>query len=412
VKLNDEEQDILAGKHGPVPEQALRHQIKVGDFFHAKDFVSVTQAHIMADTESLGEAGVQWLEGLAAGGKGQRRVRIPTITDPRGTDFAKAAFLGQTDAMLALERRTIAAFEALGVVMTNTCINYQTIQAPTRNEHVAFGDTGVVIYSNSICGALSNFEGGPSALSAGLTGRTPRYGFHLPENRRATLQVRVDFTPASLNDWGALGAVVGRTAANYWAVPVIEGIEGAPGSDQLKHFGAAMASFGSIALFHLVGLTPEATTLRDVAPAPLPSHRVTRDDIAALQRGYRKDDVVDVVVFSAPQLSLYELRDLAQLCDGRRFKVPMLAVTSPQVKPNADGAGYTAQIEAAGGTVLSGMCFYQSYAREIAEANGWRRLATNSAKLVNILGGYGYQPVLASMEACVDAAVSGRLAPS
>ena len=108
-------------------------------------------------------------------------------------------------------------------------------------------------------------------------------------------------------------------------------------------------------------------------------------------------------------MSLYELRDVAALCEGRRFEVPLLAVTSPQIKPDADRLGYTARIEAAGGTLLSGMCFYQSYAREIAEANGWKRLATNSTKLVNILGGYGYSPMLASMEECVDAAVSGKL---
>ena len=119
---------------------------------------------------------------------------------------------------------------------------------------------------------------------------------------------------------------------------------------------------------------------------------------------------MDVVVFSAPQLSLFELRDLAELCEGRRFAVPLLAVTSPQVKPDSDRLGYTSRIEEAGGAVLSGMCFYQSYARQIAEANGWKRLATNSVKLVNILGGYGYQPILASMEECVDAAVSGKLA--
>jgi predicted aconitase len=410
MKLNDEEHDILAGKAGPVPQTALQHQIRVGEFFGAADFVPVTQAHVMADTESLGEAGVVWLEGLAAATEGQLRVRIPTITDPRGTDFANADLLGQTRTMLDLERRAIAAFEGLGVAMTNTCINYQTIQAPTRNEHAAFGDTGVVIYSNSVCGARSNFEGGPSALAAGLTGRTPRYGFHLPEFRRATLRIEVDHTPTSLNEWGALGGVIGRLAGNYWAVPVVEGIEGAPKSDQLKHFGAAMASFGSTALFHLVGLTPEAARLSDVADTNLPSHRITKADLDALQQSYHTDDSVDVVVFSAPQLSLYELGDLASLCDGRRFSVPLLAVTSPQVKPDSDRMGYTARIEAAGGNVLSGMCFYQSYAREISEAKGWKRLATNSAKLVNILGGYGYRPMLASMEQCVDAAASGKLA--
>src|SRR6188472_4537884 len=107
MKMNDEENEILAGKAGPVPQQALQHQIQVGEFFGAADFVPVTQAHIMADTESLGEAGVRWLEGLARTAEGQRQVRIPTITDPRGTDFAKAELLGHTKAMLDLERRAI-----------------------------------------------------------------------------------------------------------------------------------------------------------------------------------------------------------------------------------------------------------------------------------------------------------------
>ena len=125
--------------------------------------------------------------------------------------------------------------------MTDTCINYQTIQAPARGESVAFGDTGVVIYANSVCGARSNYEGGPSAVAAGLTGRTPRYGFHLEEHRRATLRVRTDFSPKSLNEWGALGGLVGRLAGNYWAVPYLEGLDAVPGSDELKHFGAAAA---------------------------------------------------------------------------------------------------------------------------------------------------------------------------
>jgi predicted aconitase len=172
-----------------------------------------------------------------------------------------------------------------------------------------------------------------------------------------------------------------------------------------------MASFGSIALYHVVGLTPEAPRRADVADGSVREVRVTRADVDALRASYRGGErsEVDVVVFSGPQLSLLELRDLAGLCDGRRFVVPLLAVTSPQVKPDADRLGLTRRIEEAGGTLLAGMCFYQSYAREVAEANGWKRLATNSAKMVNILGGYGYRPMLASMEACVDAACTGYL---
>lgn len=409
MKLNDLERAMLSGELGRAPQLALKHQIKVGDFFGAQDFVRVTQAHIMADTESLGEAGVQWLESLVDADAGQARVCVPTITDPRGTDFAKASLLGHSAAILDLERRAIAALEHLGVLMTDTCINYQTIQAPTLGESVAFGDTGVVIYSNSVCGARSNFEGGPSAVAAGLTGRTPRYGFHLDAQRMATLRIRVDFTPSTLNDWGALGGIIGRLAGNYWAVPAIEGLTFMPSSDALKHFGAAMASFGSIAMFHLIDITPDAMRLKNSIDKLPVSHHVTATELNAFQEAYLGDEEIDVVVFSAPQLSLYELRQLAALCDGRQFVRPLLAVTSPQVKPDADRFGFTRRIEAAGGHVLAGMCFYQSYAREIGEANNWRRLATNSVKLVNILGGYGYAPRLASMERCVVAAETGKL---
>ena len=297
--------------------------------------------------------------------------------------------------------------------MTNTCINYQTIMPAVRGEHMAYGDTGVVIYSNSVLGARSNFEGGPSALAAGLTGRTPRYGYHLEEKRRATLLIDVTHTPRDLADWGTLGALTGRLAGDYWQVPVLRGIDRVPSSDEMKHFGAALASYGSVALFHMVGITPEAERLADIAPADMKSRAtIGEQDLRAFQAGFSgRVDKVDVVVFSAPQLSLVEMQALAGLLDGKRATVPLLVVTSPQVKPDADRFGLTARIEQAGGLVLSGMCFYQSYAREMAEANGWQALATNSAKLTNILGGYGYRPALLSMAACVEAACRGRIGP-
>src|SRR5690348_4340662 len=278
---------MYAGAFGPAVQWAIDHQIRVGRYLGAEDFVPVSQAHIMADTESLGVAGVEWLEGWGKLSREQRQVRIPTITDPRGTDFAQAHRLKQQPWMLELERRAIAAFEALGILMTDTCINYQTIMPPVRGEHVAYGDTGVVIYSNSVCGARSNFEGGPSALSAGLTGRTPRYGFHLDERRRATLLIQLSTTPHDLDDWGALGGIVGRLAGDYWQVPALVGLDRVPGSDEMKHFGAALASYGSVALFHMVGITPEAQRLADVIPeGELRTHDVGEDDIRKFQGAY------------------------------------------------------------------------------------------------------------------------------
>jgi hypothetical protein len=411
VKLNDEEQAMLAGAQGAVRRWAIDHQMKVGRYFGARDFVPVTQAHIMADTESLGDVGVEWLESWLSAPAAERRVRVPTITDPRGTDFAAAGKLKQQDWMVERERRTTEAFSAMGVLMTNTCINYQTIMPPVLREHVAYGDTGVVIYCNSVLGARSNFEGGPSALAAGLTGRTPRYGYHLEEGRQPTLRIDVGYTPRSLNEWGALGGITGRLAGDYWQVPVLVGLDSVPGSDAMKHFGAAAASYGSLAMFHMAEITPDAREGMDPARlATLPAHKVQRADIRAFQASYSGgDDQVDLVVFSAPQLSIVEMQQVADLLDGRAVRIPLLAITSPQVKPDADRMGITARIEAAGGTVLSGMCFYNSYAREMAEANQWRRLATNSAKLVNIIGGYGYKPSFLSMEACIDAACTGKI---
>jgi len=288
LKLSDEEQAMRGGEFGSLRQWAIAHQIQVGSYLGAADFVPVTQAHIMADTESLGRAGVEWLERWAALPMAQRQVRVPTITDPRGTDFASAHKLKHQPWMLELERRAIAAFEALGVLMTDTCINYQTILPPLNGEHVAFGDTGVVIYCNSVLGARSNFEGGPSALSAGLTGRTPRYGYHLDARRCATLTIDVTWTPRRLDEWGALGGIVGRLAGDYWQVPALVGLDRVPTSDEMKHFGAALASYGSTALFHLPGITADAAEFAGALPPAETFGRAEIDAfIAAIQQSSR-----------------------------------------------------------------------------------------------------------------------------
>jgi predicted aconitase len=337
---------------------------------------------------------------------------VATLTDPRGLDFSVYKRLGQTDAMAALETRAIATLKAFGVLMTDTCINYQTILPPVRGEHLAMGDTGVVIYSNSVFGACSNFEGGPSALAAALTGRTPRYGYHLEEHRGATRRFRLAAQPRDLSEWGALGGVIGRACGSYWEVPLIEGVDQPPGSDALKHFGAAMASYGSTALFHLPGLTPEANELDCRNLAGLPAEAIGRAELDAFIAAYgAAGDKVDVVVFAAPHLSLVEMAAVADALGGRRVhrETTLLVATSPEIKHAADRMGLTRRIEETGAVVAAGICFYQSYAGEMAAANGWQRLVTNSAKLVNIIGGYGYRPTLLSLERCIDSAIAGRV---
>lgn len=417
MQLDSVCQSMLAGEQGRARQWALEHQIQIGRLFDADDLVPVSQAHMMADPESLGERGVELFESFAALDPDERQLRVPLITDPRGVDLECYRPLGQTEAMANLERRFVAAASQLGIVLTNTCINYQTIVPPAFAEHVAFGDTGVVIYSNSVCGARSNFEGGPSALAAAFSGYTPRYGFHLNEARKATRRFIVDFQPRNLTDWGILGAVIGKRCGSYWEIPLIEGINVPATSDALKHFGAAMASYGSTALFHLVNVTPECRVLESVLPSDgseLPVDTVTASDCQSLQQGFSKENAdIDVVVFAAPQLSLLEMQQVAALCKGRQrhSNTDVYVCTSQAVYTDALAAGFVGTIESFGGKVLRGTCFYQQYAAEIREANGWSTLLSNSTKIVNILGGYGYQPMLASMDVCIESAVVGRLQP-
>ena len=174
-----------------------------------------------------------------------------------------------------------------------------------------------------------------------------------------------------------------------------------------------MASFGSTALFHMVAITPEAPTVEAVfegtPPAP---HVITNEDMDAFFATYAMDDdALDVVVFAAPQLSLYELERLAKLLKGQTIHsdVALLVATNPENKRAAERMGLDDMISGSGAILMEGVCFYQMHARELGEANAWTRLMTNSAKLVNIISGYGYEPVLSDMERCVQSAIAGKI---
>src|ERR1700704_5311852 len=241
---------MLDGRHGEAVREAISYQIEVGRFFGAERFVPVTNAHMMGDIEVMGDSGLAFLADRCAKGA---HCRIPVTTNARCIDFAHAKQLGQDSAEVEKERRLIGHLHSLNVVTTDTCINYQTVYQPHLGEHVAWGDTGTVIYANSVYGARTNFESGPAAMAAALTGRTPAYGFHLDQHRRGTFVVRVEADLRDPADWGALGKLVGQTHQDYFAVPVFEGLERAASTDELKHLGAALASYGSMGMFHAVG---------------------------------------------------------------------------------------------------------------------------------------------------------------
>ncbi|MFI6346376.1 aconitase X [Streptomyces sp. NPDC050560] len=413
MQLTSAERDILEGRRGTVLRDVLREQISVGEFFGAERFVEITNAHFMGDREVFGAAGAGYLARLADAGA---TVRVPTTRNAQSVDFEQAHLLAQSPELVDGERETRAVLRRLGISTVNTCINYQSVYQPRFGEHVAWGDTGTVAYANSVLGARTNYESGAAGLAAALTGRTPEYGFHLDSHRRANVRVRVDADLRDLADWGALGGLVGERSRGYWNVPAIEltGRAG-PVPDELKHFGASLASFGSMAMYHVVGTTPEAATFEAANRGRelVDEYRLGQDDIDAfLARDLPEGGPVDLVVFTAPQLSFFEIEHIARRLEGRRVadSVTLLITTNGMTCEALREQGHLDTITAAGGVVLRGTCWYVMDPAAQRRHFGWGSLATNSAKLVNIIRAHGYTPALRRTDDCIDAALTGKVA--
>jgi predicted aconitase len=410
MQLDAEEAAMLRGERGAAMQQAIRFQIEVGRFFEAERFVPITNAHVMGDIEVMGDAGLGLLRKMSSE---HARCAVPTSSNARCMHFEDIPGLQADADEVVKEHEVIALLKDMRVAATDTCINYQTVYQPKLGEHVAWGDTGTVIYANSVFGARTNFEGGYSSFAAAVTGRTPAYGFHLDEKRRGTILVKLEAQMRDLADWGALGKIVGHPNQDYFAVPVFDGVARAPLSDALKHLGASLASYGSMAMFHMVGVTPEAQTL-DMAFAgvdPQQVMTVTDADIDTVYAAYRiVDGGHSIVVFSGPQLSLFEIQDLARRFEGRRVAAGMQAflTTNHAVYSDAKRLGYVAQLEAAGVRFLQGVCFYLlQRLTHIREENGWTNLFSNSGKLVNTITAHRFNTVLRRTGDCVEIACTG-----
>ncbi len=409
MELTAEERAILAGSWGEAPRRALEYQVEVGRFWGARRLVPVTNVHMMGDIEVMGDAGLEYLRAQ------QGRCSVPTTTNARCIDFAHCRRLGQDGAEVAKERELIQHLRRMDVVTTDTCINYQTVYQPHLGEHVAWGDTGTVIYANSVFGARSNFESGPAALAAALTGRTPEYGFHLDEHRRGSFTVELKAGLDDLADWGAVGKIVGEAHQDYFAVPVFHGYRRTPSADELKHLGAALASYGSMGMFHFVGVTPEAPSIE----AALGGRRdvekivISQERIESVYSSYSLGDGdARLVVFSGPQQSLFEMKRLASLFQGREVKTgsSCFVTTNGAVLAQSHALGYAKALEDAGVTILEGVCFYiLQNLSPMRQANRWTNMVSNSAKIVNIIGAHRFNTILRRTADCVEIACSGKL---
>ena len=372
MKLTPEEQKMLNGDYGRATQKAMEILVALGTIYGAEKMVPVTSVQISGVSyDNLGEAGLHFLSEMADGG-GQTRVL--TTLNPAGMDIENWQALGISAEFAKNQMRVIEAFARMNVITTCSCTPYLFGNVPHFGQHIAWAESSAVCYANSVIGARTNREGGPSALASALTGVTPEYGFHLEENRRPGVTIEVKATLNENNEFGALGIAIGRHLERFKEKPVayITGVERAS-VEQLKSFCASIATYGGAALFHMAGITPEAERY-----AP-PGETISIDQ-AELDRVNRSlnvanADEVDFVSLGCPHLSINEIARIAELLKGRRVTKEFWITTARPTKHIADQMGYTRIIEAAGAKFAADTCCV------VAPIKGrFRTLVTDSAK--------------------------------
>lgn len=372
ITLSPEQQVILDGHYGRATQKAMEILHALGNIYGAECMVPATSVQIAGVSyDNLGEAGLHWLSEMAAGGG---KARALTTLNPAGMDIENWQALGISPEFAAQQQRVIAAFAQMGIITTCTCTPYLTGNVPHYGEHIAWAESSAVCYANSVIGARTNREGGPSALAAALTGCTPAYGYHLDQNRQPAFTVGVTASVQSNDEFGALGKAIGAVLEKRRAAPVcyIRGISSAS-LEQLKSFCASIATYGGAALFHMEGITPEAVSV----PIPTECIAITQTDLDSAHRSMFDSSVTDVdfVSLGCPHLSIKEIARIAELLNGKHVTKEFWITTARPTKQIADRMGYTAIIEASGAKFAADTCCVVAPIK-----NRFRALATDSAK--------------------------------
>ncbi len=321
VNLSSQDERMLSGNAGEATRLAMSIIARMADVVGAAELMNVTQAHIDG-CGLLSEAGLEFAERLAeAGGK----VRIPTTLNMGPLDLQNWREFGVPPDYAEKAIRQAAAYESMGCVPTWTCAPYQGYLTPRFGQQIAWGESNAVCYANSVLGARTNRYGDYIDICAAITGRVPKQGLHLAENRKGRILVRLTgFNADAWRDdsaYAALGHLLGPIVGDQ--IPVIEGLPITATSDQLKAFCAAAASAGSMAMFHAPGITPEAQTVDDAFDGKRPERvvEIRPADLAAARRDLSTaadGDRIDEVILGCPHFSYDEFRQLADILERER----------------------------------------------------------------------------------------------
>ncbi len=382
--LTPQEEKMLEGEYGHSVQKSMEILVALGDIYNAERLVNITSAQISGVSyKTIGDAGLEFLEDMAKDAK----IIVPSTLNPAGVDLDRRD-LGFSDEFTKWQLKIIEAYRKMNITTTCTCTPYLVGNVPMRGDHVAWSESSAVAYVNSVIGARTNREGGPGALSAAICGKTPEYGYHLDEDRKANLIVEVE-TEIKGTDYGAIGYLVGKAVGD--GVPYFR-FKNRARVDNLKSLGAALASSGAVALYHVENLTPEYEFALEGLETP-EKISIDRNEInATKEKLSTSSGKPDLICLGCPHASIEEIKAVAEKVAGKHLKNELWVCTSISVKAAADRMGYTDIIEKAGGKMVCDTCMVVAPIEELE----YHVIGVDSAKAAN------YVPSMCGLDVIFD----------
>lgn len=408
MKLTEEEKRDLDGEMGAGYQKAMEILVALGEVYGSEKMIPITSAHVSSISYKLsGAAGSKFLRSLADTGN---RFRVFTTLNPLSLDDEHWGEIGFSEKDYKNQMTTAEAYHELGGICVYSCTPYLVGNLPKFGDHIAWAESSAIIFANSVIGARTNREGGISALAAALVGKTPLYGFHIYENRKATVLIENTADLKTSSDFSAMGYHLGKLIGNE--VPLLTNLGHRPSIQELKAFSAGIDTSGSTGLFHVENVTPESFDPVLVSRPNLKNRiMVSEEDIERAYYGLSAGpkSQIDYVGIGCPHFDLAELEEVALLLDkkGKRVHpdVKLLIYTSSFVKRMADQMGISKKITDAGGVIVCNTCMILGYTEKL----GFKNFATNSARnahyastIANLNSFFG------SLEDCIDAAITGE----
>jgi len=401
---------MLDGEYGYALETAMSVLAKLGDMYGADRMIEIDNVHVDASTYAgIHEAGLQFCKTLA---KENARFRVPTTLCISAIDFNLWRQLRVPVRYAKKQRELAEAYARMGATPTWTCAPYQYGAGIRFGQDIAWAESNAIAFANSVVGARTNRYADLVDVCAALTGKAPRFGLYLNENRRGQVLLRAEAIETghlSCADYSALGYCIGATVGQK--IPVITGLSPRPSIDHLKSLAASAATSGSVALFHIVGVTPEARTSTEAFGDSGVQENISigNEELERACMGLStvEESQADLIVLGCPHYSVEQIGEAASLLEGRKVRgnVQVWLFTSRAARMLAEKNRYVKAIEAAGGKVLSDTCALHLPLR------GWnfQTIATDSAKMAHYAPAIiGVDAVFANTAECLNYATKRK----